>query len=187
MAKYKGWKNRYSYLDDYKKGMDGKYVYYGRHYIYQGELPLRSYKWMLGITDILLTALYIIGGLQNAGVLWSRWYVVLPFAAEVVAIFLLIWKSLSLMFEKVPVKAYIYKKTVPWFRPLGLIQAVLSGLSVIGTVVCMAANPQEVRITGCIIYLVIKVLMGVIGVLFANRIRQYPWELDPSEEPDPEI
>ena len=97
MAKYKGWKKRYSYLDDYKKGMDGKYVYYGRHYIYQGDLPINQYKWMLGITDILLTVLYVVGGVQDAGIIWSKWYVVVPYAAEVLALFLLIWKSISLI------------------------------------------------------------------------------------------
>ena len=182
MAKYKGWKKRYSYLDDYKKGMDGKYVYYGRHYVYKGEMPIRQYKWMLGLTCILLTALYIAGGFQNAGIIWNRWYVILPYAAEALVVFLFIWKSLSLILEKVPVKKYIYEKTVPWFRPLGIILAVLCALSVIGTVICMAANPQDIRMTGCIIYLVTKVLMAGTGCLFAAKIRKYPWELDPSGE-----
>ena len=187
MAKYKGWKKRYSYLDDYKKGMNGEYVYYGRHYIYQGDLPIRKYKWLLGITDILLAVLYIVAGLQDAGVIWNRWYVVLPYAAHVVVVFLLIWKCLTLIFEKVPVKAYMYKKSVPWFRPLGLILAVICALLIIGTVICMAVDPEQVRMTGCIIFLVIMVLMGVIGVLFADRVRKYPWELDPSEEGESEI
>ena len=166
--KYKGWKRRYSYLDDYKQGTDGKYVYYGRHYIYQGELPVKKYKWMLGITDILLAVLYILGGFQNAGLIWSRWYVVVPYAAELVAIFLLVWKTLSLILEKVPVKAYIYKKTVPWFRPLGLILAIVCAFSIIGIVICMAVYPQYIHMTGCIIYLVTKVLMGGIGFFFAR-------------------
>ena len=182
MAKYKGWKKRYSYLDDYRKGLDGKYVYYGRHYIYQGDLPIRSYKWMLGIIDILLPVLYVVGGLQDAGVIWNRWYVILPYAVEALVIFLLIWKCLTLIFEKVPVKAYMYKKSVPWFRPLGFILAVVCALSIIGTVICMLTNSQEVHVTGCIIYLVTKVLMGGIAVFFADRIRKYSWELDPSEE-----
>ena len=182
MAKYKGWKKRYSYLDDYKKGMDGKYVYYGRHYVYKGEMPIRQYKWMLGLTCILLTALYIAGGFQNAGIIWNRWYVILPYAAEVLVVFLFIWKSLSLILEKVPVKKHIYEKTVPWFRPLGIILAVLCALSVIGTVICMAANPQDIRMTGCIVYLVTKALMTGIGILLAVKIRNYPWEPDPSEE-----
>ena len=182
MAKFKGWKNRYSYLDDYKKGIDGKYVYYGRHYVYQGELPLNRYKWMLGGVDLFLAALYIAGGFQDAGILWSRWYVVVPYALEVVAVFLLIWKTLSLIMEKAPVKAYIYKRTVPWFRPLGIILAVLTAFSVIGTVVCILLHPEEVRVTGCVIYLVTKVLMGCTGVLFANQVRKYEWIPDPSEE-----
>jgi len=187
MAKFQGWKKRYSYLDDYKKGMDGKYVYYGRHYIYQGDLPIRNYKGLLVLTDVLLAALYIAAGLQNAGIIWNRWYVVLPYAVEVLVIFLLIWKSLTLLFEKIPVKAYIYKKSVPWFRPLGLILAVVCGLCIIGTVVCMAADPEQVHMTGSIIFLVIMVLMGVLAVLFANRVRKYTWVPDPSEEGESEI
>ena len=108
MAKFTGWKKRYSYLDDYKKGIDGKYVYYGRHYIFCGDSrELRIYKWTLGITDILLTALFVIGGLMDGGAIWRAWYVVIPFALEVVALFMLIWKSFSLLLEKIPVKAYM--------------------------------------------------------------------------------
>lgn len=184
MAKFKGWKRRYAYLDDYKKGLDGQYVYYGRHYIYQGEIPLTRYKGLLGIIDALLAALYLAGGFQNAGAIWSCWYTVVPYALEVLAVFLLIWKSVSLIMEKAPVKAYIYKKTVPWFRPLGLILAVLTGLSVIGTVVCMIIHSDVIRVTGCVIYLITQVLLGLTGVLFAGKIRKYPWVLDPSEEPE---
>jgi len=183
MAKFTGWKKRYSYLDDYKKGIDGKYVYYGRHYIFCGDSrELRIYKWTLGITDILLTALFVIGGLMDGGAIWRAWYVVIPFALEVVALFLLIWKSISLILEKVPIKAYMYKRTVPWFRPLAWILIAICLLSLIATLVCMLVHPGEIKTQGCILYMVIKFLSAAAAWAFLWRIGKSRWELDPSEE-----
>ena len=183
MAKFTGWKRRYSYLNDYKKGMDGKYVYYGRHYIFKGDSrELTRYKWILGITDVLLAALFVIGGLTDAGAIWNTWYVVAPFALEVICIFLLIWKSVTLITEKVLVKEYIYKKTVPWFRPLLCILTAVCLLSVIAAVVCMLSLPDRVKQTGCILYIVIKVLTAAVAVISLRLQQKNGWELDPSEE-----
>ena len=45
------------------------------------------------------------------------------------AVFLMIWKTLSLITEKVPLKEYVYRKTVPWFRPLGYVLTVICLIS----------------------------------------------------------
>ena len=183
MSKYTGWKKRYSYLDDYKKGVDGQYVYYGRHYIYKGSgFSLKQYKCMLGLLDLLLAALFIAGGFQNGGVIWSTWYVVVPYAVEAVVIFLMLWKTLSVVIEKVPLKAHIYQKTVPWFRPLSFILAVIALISLLGTVLCLILRPDEIRLTGCIIYIAIKAVTACTGILFAGRINTSDWEPDPDEE-----
>lgn len=183
MAKYKGWKKRYSYLDDYKPGMDGKYVYYGRHYIFEGtNNELRRYKLILGLADILFTALFIIGGCIDAGVIWNTWYVIVPFAAEVVAIFLLIWKTLTMIVEKVPIKAYLYKKSVPWFRPLLIILMITDILSLCMTALCMLLNPESIKVSGCIIYMVIKLLTALAAWILTGILKKNNWELDPSEE-----
>ncbi|MBQ9032150.1 MAG: hypothetical protein IJ106_11965 [Parasporobacterium sp.] len=183
MAKFNGWKKRYSYLDDYKKGMDGTYVYYGRHYLFSGSREeLQGYKWTIGITALLLVALFIIGGIMDAGAVWNTWYVILPYALEAVLIFLLIWKGLTLIVEKNPVKAYIYNKTVPWLRPCGLILAGICVISLIAALICLLTKPDTVKLTGCLLYMGIKVLTGICGYLFAGRMKRYRWEPDPSEE-----
>ena len=183
MAKFTGWKRRYSYLDDYKKGIDGKYVYYGRHYVFCGDSrELKTYKWSLGITDILLAALFVIGGLLEAGAIWRTWYVIVPYAIEALTMFILIWKTVSLIMEKVPVKAYMYKRTVPWFKPLDWILVIICLLSLIATPVCMLVRPDEVKTQGCIIYMVIKFLSAAAAWIFLRRIGKSRWELDPSEE-----
>ena len=183
MAKYTGWKKRYSYLDDYKKGMDGTYVYYGRHYLFQGtDRGLKRYKWILGLADLLLAGLYIVSGCMDGKAIWSMWYVILPFAAEAVAIFLLIWKSLTLIMEKQPVKAYLYKKSVPWFQPVSVILMIACLLSICATILCMLLHPEDVRISACILYLVLKLLMAGISFALIKVVKQNSWELDPSEE-----
>ena len=182
MPKYRGWKNRYSYLNDYKKGLDGKYVYYGHHYIVNGGSPAcRNYKLILGITDILLIALYIISGLMDAGRIWNTWYVVIPFAIQVIMIFLLAWKGLTFIIEKYPVKEYICKKTVPWFKPCAVILAAVCLLSICMTALCMILENEGIRITGCIIYMITVLIMAAVCVVFIKLTNAYKWEPDPSE------
>lgn len=183
MAKFPVWRRRYSYLDDYKKGLDGKYVYYGRHYVFSGDSKdVRTYKWTLGITDIVLAVLFLIGGFLEAGALWRTSYVIVLYAIEALALFILIWKSVSLILEKVPVKAYMYKRTVPWFKPLAWILIVVCLLSLIATLICMQVFPDEVRTQGCIIYMVIKFLTAAAAWVFLRQIGKSSWKLDPSEE-----
>ena len=183
MAKFSGWKKKYSYLDDYKKGMDGTYVYYGRHYLFQGtEQEFLRYKWFLGITDLLLIALFVVSGCADGKAIWRMWYVILPFAVEATAIFLLIWKSITLIFEKQPVKAYIYKKSVPWFQPVAIILMIACLLSFCAAGICMLVNPEEVQVSACILYLVLKLLMAGISLALTKVLKRSSWELDPSEE-----
>ena len=183
MAKFTGWKKRYSYLDDYKKGMDGKYVYYGRHYILkEGSGGYAAYKWILGIMDFLLTALFVVSGFLDAGAIWRTWYVVLPFTLEVIVIFFLLWRSFKLLLEKMPAKEYIYKKSIPWFTPLNIILAVVCLISAAGTLICLFTIPEEVKSTGCILYIVIKLVSAILSVLFIRLRKPYVWELDPTEE-----
>ena len=184
MAKhFSGWKKKYSYLDDYKKGLDGTYVYYGRHHVFQGSPEeLRRYKWILGITDLLAAALFIGSGIMDGGAIWSTWYVVIPFALEVVTIFLLVWKTITLLFEKNPVKSYIYKKTVPWFQPLSVLLMVFAGLSVLLTGLCMILKSSFVKPTGCIYYMILQLAMAVLAFVFFRWIKRSAWEEDPSEE-----
>lgn len=183
MAKFSGWKKRYSYLDDYKKGMDGKYVYYGKHYAFRGtDAQLKWYKGMLGITSFLAISLFVISGLMDAGALWSCWYVIIPFALEILAIFVLAWKAVTLLFEKNPVKSYIYKRTVPWFKPMGIILMVIALISIAASVICMLLNPETVKMTGCIVYMVLKLAQAVLAFVFVRMIGKYQWDEDPSEE-----
>lgn len=184
-VRFTGWKKRYSYLDDYKRGMDGKYVYYGRHYIFEGtQQELRRYKWILGITDLLLAALFVVGGCLDAGAIWNSWFVILPFMLEAISIFLLLWKTITLMMEKSPVKAYLYKKTVPWFKPCGVILIIACLLSFCMALLCLLLNPELVHLVPCIFYLVIKLVMAGIGYVFLRLTGKASWILDPSEEPE---
>ena len=183
MAKFTGWKKRYSYLDDYKKGMDGKYVYYGRHYVLkEGSPSFTGYKWILGIMDFLLTALFVAGGLIDAGAIWRTWYVVAPYMMEVLALFFLVWRSFKLLFEKMPVKEYIYKKSVPWLTPLNIILAIVCLLSAVAALICLLTLPEEVKLSGCIVYIVIKLVSAALSLISIWLRKSYVWEPDPSEE-----
>ena len=183
MAKYSGWKKRYSYLDDYKPGMDGKYVYYGRHYIFQGTgSELKKYKWTLGLADFVFLALFIVSGIMDAGAIWRSVYVIIPFMVEAIAIFLFIWKTLTMIVEKNPIKAYLYKKSVPWFRPTMMTLVIACLISICMTILCMLLTQEGIKVTGCILYMLLKLLSAAAAFFLFRHLAGCKWELDPSEE-----
>ena len=183
MAKYKGWKNRYSYLDDYKPGLDGKYVYYGRHYVLEGGRERwRSLQWLMGGTSALVLALLIVTGILDAGAYWSMWYTNLTYMFKVIAAFLIIWKSLALITEKYPVKQYIYKKTVPWYKPCACLIAVTGALSAVAAFICILSKPEGMILSGCILEVVLNLVTAACGVILFIMLKRYLWEPDPTEE-----
>ncbi|MCF0228858.1 MAG: hypothetical protein HUJ76_04085 [Parasporobacterium sp.] len=183
--KYSGWKKRYAYLDNYKQGMDGKYVYYGRHYILKGDISqLKKLRLMSILTITVLVAMFIAGGCMDAGAIWGKWYVIIPYALELIFIFLLGWKTLSLITEKYPVKEYVYKKTVPWWSFFAITTVVFCGISVCTTIICMLSVPDFVKIPGCIIYIITKLISAAACLVFNAQQKKIEWELDPSEEPE---
>ena len=183
MGKYSGWKKRWSYLDDYKKGMNGQYVYYGTYCNFVGTgAEFRKYKAILGVSDLILLVLFILGGLMDAGRIWNTWYVVIPFALEAVSIFLLLWKTLTLITERAPIKTYIYKKSVPWFKPVAWAIGITAGISLIMTFVCMMINSEYVKVNGCIFYMLIKALMIACVIVYLKIISRYKFNPDTAEE-----
>ena len=183
MAKFKGWKNRYSYLEDYRQGLDGKYVYYGRHYILQtGKAGWKSFRLLMGTASVLILTLLIITGIIEAGAYWRLWYVNLAYALKVIAAFLIIWKSFALITEKYPVKKYIYKKSVPWYRPCAMIEAITGGLCAIAAIVCILAGTKDIILSGCIIEIILNLVTGACGFVLFRMLERYSWDLDPSEE-----
>lgn len=185
MAKFKGWKSRYAYLDDYKPGIDGKYVYYGRHYVLKrGREDWKNYRWLTGSACILILVLLIITGFIEAGAYWRMWYTNLSYALKVIAAFLIIWKTLTLITEKYPVKKYIYKKTVPWYKPLAVIAAFTGFASAVAALVVIISGPEGMILSGCILELVLNLFTGAAGTVLYLMLSRYLWEPDPTEEPE---
>lgn len=183
MAKFQGWKKRYSYLDDYKPGLDGKYVYYGRHYILTPESgSWKNFRLQTAGAAVIALALLIVTGLLEAGSFWRMWYTNLTYGLKVIAAFLIIWKTLTLITEKYPVKQYIYKKSVPWYKPCAVIICATGFLAAAGALVCIVQNPEGMILSGCILELVMNLMTGGLGILMIKILGRYEWVPDPSEE-----
>ena len=168
---------RFDYLNDFVKNDSGTYVYNGSLYRLQGDKKDRSrVNIILKLTCLLSLAFFIVSGCIDAGALWSAWYVVLLFGLEAISIFVMIWKSISFLFEKEPLKEYIYKKTVPWFRPCAFTLALVSLLSVIMTLIYLAVHGSGDRLTECIVYMLLKLFEGAVGAGFFILFKKYIWK-----------
>mgnify|MGYP007102011977 CR=1 FL=1 len=183
MAKYKGWKNRYAYLDDYKPGLDGKYVYYGKHYVLEGgQAQWKNYRILIFSAAGILLVLLIITGLLEAGRYWREWYVNVTYGLKVAAAFLILWKSVTLAAEKYPVKTHVYSKSVPWYRPCAVITVITSVLCFIAALICILTVHEGLIMSGCVLEMVLNLITAAAGVILYKQLKKYVWMMDPSEE-----
>ena len=67
MSEKKTKKGRRAYLNDFRQGADGKYVYTGAHYELQPREKLPSFRWRLLLLSVLMAAVTVARGAENLG------------------------------------------------------------------------------------------------------------------------
>lgn len=82
-------KGRRAYLDDFRRTVDGEYIYIGATYAFQGEQSTRKrglLRW--GILAVGMVACAIVGGCIRAPGTVNCAYVLIPYAVGILAAFL---------------------------------------------------------------------------------------------------
>ncbi|MBR3358258.1 MAG: hypothetical protein IKG46_10615 [Solobacterium sp.] len=126
--------SRKEYLDLFIKQEDGSYVYTGPRYV-----PLNT-EWkrvsrMLYLYLAAAAVCLIVAGMVPSRGMIGAWYVILPYAASVVMLIVLVIRMIRVTTDKGTIHSYTYDRTVAWFSADAVIIMILNAVSMAGEVI----------------------------------------------------
>ena len=165
---------RWGYLNDYQKTAGGDYVYTGRVYVLSGDG--KRYRRTLAALSFCAAAVTVGSGCVNAAGMSNTFYVILPYIGEAAAVFVLCWNTVRLLAAGKEVKAYVRDALEKYLPPAALGLTVFAAAGLIASPVFMILNGTEGKPLQCALYLTLKAVSLVLGLLTRRHIKAMRWE-----------
>lgn len=193
-------KSRRAYLDSYKKKEDGRYVYEGEIYLYVGngfvgndskDNRLKGPGSKAGNPDgnglkkelarlcFLCGALLCVllaAGCSTAPGPDSSAYVLLPYAANLVACVSVCWGMGRLVKGGNPLKGHVYEASVAQIPGRALVCAICSGAVVTGEGIYLFQNGADGRILAVFGFLVLETAALILALWTRKLVVGMKWE-----------
>ena len=170
-------KNRWSYLDDFRRTASGEYIYIGPTYCFQGEDHVRRQgvrRW--GILAVGMTVCTSLGGFILAPGTANCAYILIPYVLAFLSACSVLWGFVRLAAGKDPLRSYVYEATVKQFPLRTILTAVGAAAALVGEVVYVALNGTEGRTVGMVLFLVSEAATLVLALLWRPLGRDMKWE-----------
>jgi len=176
MAQKKKRSFRKEYLNDFKKDSSGKYSYTGAVLEYDTERG--SWKkdiLIMWICCVIPAALLIAIGCMPRGGLTGNFLIILPYALDLIALFIMVWKLVRLTYAGTSIRSYIHKSVVgylPGFATAAMITAVFSFA---GMIITLILRSFEGSTAAAAIYIAAQVTLACGALLIIRTVRAMPW------------
>jgi hypothetical protein len=159
-------RRRRRYLDHFQKSASGEYIYSGEHYTYQAHGFSRkkalTVLWLLqGAAAVLILA----GGCIPAPGVGRCAYVLVPYMAAVITVFMGLWALSQLALGGDPLREYVYEDTVKKLPIRLLLTTIFSGLAALGEGVFLLRNGGS---TGYGVLFLVLLMLAAAGTLVAR-------------------
>ena len=165
---------KYKFLDNFRPGADGRYVYTGDTYTLKGDRK-KSYL-IMSLLCAAIALLTVGSGFINAAGMNNTFYVIIPYVGEIICMFVILWNSTRIIYAGQNVRAYIYEPCVPRVYSGALALSVFSLIALIGSVVFTVLHGFEGKTLQCIIYWVLKLVTVPFGIALNRFVRKLEWE-----------
>ena len=132
---------RKQYLNDFRPSVNGEYVYTGDHFRPNNEAKEFSrLRITVLLTAVISAVLVISAGLLPAAGSMNCFYVILPFLAVIICCFIKAWKTARLFISGIPVREYVYKKTVPEIPGWTLAESISAAVTLVAEILYLLLN-----------------------------------------------
>ncbi len=165
---------KYKFLDNFKLGADGKYVYTGDTYSLKGDYKKTYLK--LSLLSVLMALCVIGSGLVNAAGMNNTFYVIIPYVGEVICLFVILWNSVRIIYAGQNVRAYIKEPGIPRITSGAVALSVFAFCALAGSVVFTAIHGFENKMLHCIVYWVLKLITVPLGIVLNRFVKGNEWE-----------
>ena len=173
-------KKRRAYLDDFKVNEEGKYDYTGTVYQYEAdedpenELRRELLKlWGLGM--VLMSSLIGAGCISAPG-MDNCIYVLLPYAAALIAGISVFWAFCRLTSGRNPLKEYVYEASVGKLPGRTVMTIFCVVMDIVGEIVYICFHGIGEKLAGLFLFAVLNLLAAASAVLMRRRILGMNWK-----------
>ena len=168
--KNSGRKKRRAYLEDFAKNADGSYDYVGTAYAYDAEngLPRKSLLAAVSVCSALIAASVALEGTVRAPGTGNSPFVLIPYAACVITMLVMLWATVGLCFAGDPIREYRHERYVRPIKRRAVAFAIAEALCAVGEVVYIATNGVGDSLFAAIAFFALCAL-GAAAALFAGR------------------
>ncbi len=170
-------KGRRAYLDDIRPNLAGEYVYTGSHYRYKPEA--KSFR--RALTEIVLLAVLslaslLAAGCVRAGGMGNCFYVIIPYIAEAIAVFTLVWAVTKLLINGEKLREYIYAASVEKLPVRTLLSAIFAAAGTLCIIIFIILNGIDGSIGEIILLLVAKIVAIAAPLILRKLLSSLNWE-----------
>ena len=181
-------KHRRSYLNDFKVGASGDYSYMGKVHRYEGERPHKEEMTRAGLlTGAILVSLIVIAFLPASFLTGIGHFYVVPFLIfELIAVCLLVFSAVRLIFGGEELREYVFEKSVKKLPIRADIVSVASGLCAVSSVVDVALNGFGGKTAATLIAIALNAPVIAAAQLLKRSVLAEKWSANLPEQPEPE-
>lgn len=170
-------KRRRTYLESFRRDKDGKYVYQGETYTCResGQMDWKRLLFRLWAFGIGLLVCQVAAGCITAPGMDHCFYVLLPYAAGLIAGISACWALGRLTAGGNPLKAYIYEASVKVLPARAILTALAAGICIAGEVVFVCGNGMEGKSVSFFVFLILQMLEVALALLLRREILLTEW------------
>lgn len=152
-------KGRRAHLDAFKKNEKGEYIYTGKLYAFdETAIRWKTAVIRLGAAWAVLMAAMIVNGCIPAPGMTGCFYVLLPYAAQVVSAAALGVALLSLATAGNPLREYQYEAAVRKIPLRSRLAVVFAGVTVLGELLYLIQNGAENAAGMAVLFLILEMI-----------------------------
>ncbi|MBQ3823904.1 MAG: hypothetical protein II808_01720 [Clostridia bacterium] len=166
---------RRRYLDDFKLNENLKYVYTGNVYIQKGDAKKTTVAVTVASVFMLLSTIGS-GVFRSAG-MTDCFYVILPYVAEVAALFALLWSSVTVITGKGKLRAYRYERGIKNFPVRAVLYAAFCGIGLLCSILYVILNGFSGMTFETVCYWVMKAAEAAAAILLRGYIASLEWDV----------
>lgn len=163
------------YLNDFKVGAGGQYVYTGAVYRFTSSKRTSFVSKLSLLTALLLLSAVAEGCISAAG-MDDCFYVILPFIAEIAFAVAVTWAVVRILYSGENIRKYVYDATFGRLPAFCIASAASAAVGIICTVTYIILNGFEGKLTATIIFIVLKVIAIVSALLTKKLLSAAPIE-----------
>ena len=178
MADSKGKKKgRRAYLNDIQPNLAGEYVYTGAYYVYAGkDMSFSKARSRVLFLSMLSMLALIAAGFVRAGGMGNCYYVLIPYMAEAISVFVTAGAAARLLLNGEKLREYIYGAIIPRIPKAAVCSAAFAAVGCVCIIVFIIFNGMDGPAGEMVLLAIAKAVAIAAPLLLRKHVLSLEWK-----------